>query len=67
VLLGTLVGRPLVLVLLGTSFLPFLHPSISSEEACEYSFDPEVVTLFGREIGKSNGDVLLTDYWNLQG
>jgi hypothetical protein len=69
VLLGTLflVGRPLVLVLLGASFLPFLHPSISAEEACEYSLDPEVATLFGREIGQSNGDVLLTDCLNLQG
>jgi hypothetical protein len=47
-------------VQLGASFLPFLHPSISTEEACELSLDPEVVTLFGREIGQSNGDVLLT-------
>jgi len=34
---------------------------------CEYSLDPEVATLFGREIGQSNGDVLLTDCLNLQG
>ena len=27
---------------------------------CEYSLGPEVATLFGREIGQSNGDVLLT-------
>jgi len=62
-LLGTLflVGPPLVLVLLGASFLPFLHPSICAEEACELSFDPEVANLFGREIGQSNGDFLLTD------
>ncbi len=61
-LLGTLflAGRPLVLVLLGASFLPFLHPSISAEEACEFSLGPEVATLFGREIGQSNGDILLT-------
>jgi hypothetical protein len=62
VLLGTLflVGRPLVLVLLGASFLPFLHPSRSAEEACELSLDPKVATLFGREKGQSNGDILLT-------
>jgi hypothetical protein len=47
-------------VLLGAYFLPFLHPSISAEEACELSLDPEVATLFGREIGQSNGNVLLT-------
>ena len=29
--------------------------------ACELSLDPEVAILFGREIGQSNGDVLLTD------
>jgi len=29
---------------------------------CELSLDPEVVTLFGREIGQSNGDILLTIY-----
>jgi hypothetical protein len=34
---------------------------------CELSLDPEVVILFGREIGQSNDDVLLTDCWNLQG
>jgi len=34
---------------------------------CELSLDPEVATLFGREIGQSNGDILLTDCWNLQG
>jgi hypothetical protein len=28
---------------------------------CELSLDPEVATLFGREIGQSNGDILLTD------
>jgi len=27
---------------------------------CELSLDPEVATLFGREIGQSNGDILLT-------
>jgi len=27
-------------VLLGASFLPFLHPSICAEEACEFSLDP---------------------------
>ena len=37
------------------------------EETCELSLDPEVATLFGREIGQSNGDILLTDCWNLQG
>ena len=57
---SSLLGVPLVLVLLGASFLPFLHPSISAKEACEYSLDPEVATLFGREIGQSNGDILLT-------
>jgi hypothetical protein len=30
-------------------------------EMCELSFDPEVATLFGKEIGQSNGDILLTD------
>jgi hypothetical protein len=34
---------------------------------CELSLDPEVAILFGREIGQSNGDILLTDCWNLQG
>jgi hypothetical protein len=29
-------------------------------QACEFSLDPKVVTLFGREIGQSNGDILLT-------
>jgi len=29
-------------------------------ERCELSLDPEVATLFGREIGQSNGDILLT-------
>jgi len=47
-------------VLLEASFLPFLHPSISAEEACELSLDPKDATLFGREKGQSNGDVLLT-------
>jgi hypothetical protein len=28
--------------------------------SCELSLDPEVATLFGREIGQSNGDILLT-------
>jgi hypothetical protein len=37
-----------------------------SNKLCEYSLGPEVATLFGREIGQSNGDVLLTDFWNLQ-
>jgi hypothetical protein len=32
----------------------------ASVEICELSLDPEVATLFGREIGQSNGDVLLT-------
>jgi hypothetical protein len=27
---------------------------------CEFSLGPEVATLFGREIGQSNGDILLT-------
>jgi len=27
---------------------------------CELSLDPEVAILFGREIGQSNGDILLT-------
>jgi hypothetical protein len=27
---------------------------------CELSLDPEVATLYGREIGQSNGDILLT-------
>jgi hypothetical protein len=27
---------------------------------CELSLDPEVATLFGIEIGQSNGDILLT-------
>jgi hypothetical protein len=27
---------------------------------CELSLDPEVATLFGREIGQSNVDILLT-------
>jgi hypothetical protein len=31
--------------------------------SCELSFDPEVATLFGKEIGQSNGDILLTIYW----
>jgi len=30
---------------------------------CELSFDPEVVTLIGKEIGQSNGDILLTICW----
>ncbi len=34
--------------------------SVSSTKACELSLDPEVAILFGREIGQSNGDVLLT-------
>jgi hypothetical protein len=34
---------------------------------CELSLDPEVAILFGREIGQSNDDILLTDCWNLQG
>jgi len=38
-------------------------PLNSPEEACELSFDPKVVTLFGKEIGQSNGDILLTIYW----
>ena len=29
--------------------------SISAEEACELSLDPEVAILYGREIGQSNG------------
>ncbi len=29
-------------------------------ELCELSLDPEVAILFGREIGQSNGDILLT-------
>jgi hypothetical protein len=29
-------------------------------DVCELSLDPEVATLFGREIGQSNGDILLT-------
>jgi predicted transcriptional regulator len=29
---------------------------------CELSLDPEVATLFGREIGQSNDDILLTIY-----
>jgi hypothetical protein len=36
-------------------------------EYCELSLGPEVAILFGREIGQSNGDILLTDCWNLQG
>jgi hypothetical protein len=32
----------------------------SLENVCELSFDPEVATLFGKEIGQSNGDILLT-------
>jgi hypothetical protein len=32
-------------------------------QVCEISFDPEVATLFGKEIGQSNGDILLTIYW----
>jgi len=27
---------------------------------CELSFDPKVATLIGKEIGQSNGDILLT-------
>jgi hypothetical protein len=41
------------------SSLPTIKHIQSME--CEYSLDPEVATLFGREIGQSNGDVLLTD------
>jgi hypothetical protein len=36
--------------------------SCSSASSCELSLDPEVATLFGREIGQSNGDILLTIY-----
>jgi hypothetical protein len=32
------------------------------EDCCELSLDPKVATLFGREIGQSNGDILLTIY-----
>ena len=32
------------------------------QELCELSLDPEVATLFGREIGQSNDDILLTIY-----
>jgi hypothetical protein len=35
---------------------------INGEVHCELSLDPEVATLFGREIGQSNGDILLTIY-----
>jgi len=46
------------------SLLPSIpSPLNCAEEACELSFDPEVVTLFGKEIGQSNGDILLTIYW----
>jgi hypothetical protein len=31
------------------------------ELQCELSFDPEVAILFGKEIGQSNGDILLTN------
>jgi hypothetical protein len=34
--------------------------ALRSGAACKLSLDPEVATLFGREIGQSNGDVLLT-------
>jgi hypothetical protein len=32
----------------------------SKARNCELSLDPEVGTLFGREIGQSNSDILLT-------
>ncbi len=35
---------------------------LGSPAVCELSLDPEVATLFGREIGQSNGDILLTIY-----
>jgi hypothetical protein len=43
------------------------HEQRRIEAGCELSLDPEVATLFGREIGQSNDDILLTDCWNLQG
>jgi hypothetical protein len=33
------------------------------QPTCELSFDPKVATLFGKEIGQSNGDILLTICW----
>ena len=64
---SSLLGVPVVLVLLGASFVNSFTPQLSAEEACELSLDPKVLILFGREIGQSNDDVLLTDCWNLQG
>jgi len=49
-------------VLLGASFVNSFTPQLSAEEACELSLDPEVATLFGREIGQSNDDILLIIY-----
>jgi hypothetical protein len=46
------------------SLLPSVpSPLNSAEEACELSFDPEVATLIRKEIGQSNGDILLTICW----
>jgi hypothetical protein len=40
------------------SLLPSIpSPLNSAEEACELSFNPKVATLFGKEIGQSNGDI----------
>jgi hypothetical protein len=39
------------------------HATILRHEKCELAFDPEVATLIGKEIGQSNGDILLTIFW----
>jgi hypothetical protein len=46
-------------VLLGASFLPFLHPSICTEEACENSLDP-----LGCDpvLGEKKGKVMVIFY-----
>jgi hypothetical protein len=43
-----------------TSATGWLRKSNFSDSECELSLDPEVAILFGREIGQSNGDILLT-------
>ena len=45
----------------GYDFVCLEKLKICKVPMCELSFDPKVVTLIGKEIGQSNGDILLTD------
>ena len=67
---GIALIRPTYVGVLWLPLVPLLlfrRRTTRAMRKCELSLDPKVATLFGREIGQSNGDILLTDCWNLQG